>query len=89
LIGAAQQLVALNRPSQSEYNSVDNYIHNTQPLRKEEQAWIQCKEDLITLRPGREHAWLDTIIEHLLRWMHCGLIEVTAGRSPKHFQSPD
>ena len=84
LIGAAQQLVALNRPSRSEYNSVENYFHNTQPLRKEEQSWIQCKEDLVTLRPGREHAWLDTGIEHLLRWTHCRLIEVTTDRNPEN-----
>jgi len=66
----------MKRPSESEYNSVQNYIHAMQPLVQEEQSWIQCKEDLITLRPGREHAWLDTTVEHILRRAHCKLVEV-------------
>jgi hypothetical protein len=46
-----------------------------EPLSEEENTWIQYQEDLVTLRPGREHAWLDSGIEHLLRWFNCGLIE--------------
>lgn len=66
----------MKRPTESEYNSVENYIHVMQPLEPREQAWIQWKEDLVTLRPGREHAWLDTTIEHILRWTHCQFVEV-------------
>jgi hypothetical protein len=47
-----------------------------QPLDPPEQSWVQWKEDLVTLRPGREHAWLDSIIEHILRWMNCKLVNV-------------
>ena len=66
----------MKRPSESEYNSVENYIHAMQPLDPPEQSWVQWKEDLVTLRPGREHAWLDSIIEHILRWMNCKLVNV-------------
>ncbi len=76
LIGAAQQLVAMKRPSESEYNSVENYIHAMQPLDPLEQSWIEWKEDLVTLRPGREYAWLDSTIEQILRWTKCKLVEV-------------
>jgi len=75
LLTTAHELVALNRPAASDYKSVENYIYNNHPLIKREEDWIVCKEDLITLRPGREHAWLDFGIEHLLKWMRCPLIE--------------
>jgi hypothetical protein len=68
-------LVSLKRPVESEYKSVQNFIHDEKPQCEEEETWIQCKEDLFTLRPGREHAWLDAGIEHLLRRLHCPLIE--------------
>ena len=29
-----------------------------------------------SLRPGRDHAWLDSSLEHLLRWCNCPLVEV-------------
>lgn len=76
LLSSAQQLVAMNKPSPSEWKSVCNYFHNNNPLRRDEQKWIQCREDLVTLRPGREHAWLDAVIEHFLKWTHCSLVEV-------------
>jgi uncharacterized protein DUF6594 len=71
---AASQMVALNRPAKSDHRSVDSFMID-EPLAKEENTWIQHKEDLVTLRPGREHAWLDAGIERLLRWFHCGPIE--------------
>lgn len=46
-----------------------------EPLARDENTWIQHQEDLVSLRTGREHAWLDACIERLLRWFHCGLIE--------------
>jgi len=76
LMGAAQKLVALNRPAKSDYNSVHNFvIQGERPLCQEEETWVKHKEDLVTLRPGREHAWLDTALEHVLRWFCCSPIE--------------
>jgi hypothetical protein len=47
---------------------------NREPLLEEESLWVYKKEDLITLRAGREHAWLDSGIEKLLRWFHRGYL---------------
>jgi len=67
LLTSAQQLTASNRPSSSEYRSVCRYISQNKPLIPEELEYIQHKEDLVTLRPGRDHAWLDRSIERVLR----------------------
>jgi hypothetical protein len=67
LMGSAQQLVSMNRPSSFDYTSVARYLYDMNPLRLEEQTWIEHREDLVTLRPGREHAWLDAAIERILK----------------------
>ena len=77
LVRVAQSLTNCNRPSSSEHHSVRNFINYRQPLVPSEQKFINCKEDLITLRPGREHAWLDSSMEKVLKWMRCDLIEVS------------
>ncbi|MCJ1228643.1 hypothetical protein MMC12_005304 [Toensbergia leucococca] len=72
---AAQQLMAFNKPAEADYVSVERYIHGQQPLVEEEASYIYRKEDMITLRPGREHAWLDAFIERLLRTINCQFVE--------------
>ena len=47
------------------------------PLPEKESCFIYEKEDLITLRPGREHAWLDGVIERLLQACRCRIITVS------------
>ena len=79
---AAQQLMAFNKPANSEYKSVETYINNTKPLVKEESSFIYHKEDFVSLRRGREHAWLDSSIEKLLRLLNCKLIEVSREMVP-------
>lgn len=59
-------MLAINRPSESEYRSVRNYLESYKPLHNTEMDYIQHKEDLITLRPGRDHAWLDRSIDKSL-----------------------
>ena len=46
-------------------------------LFEEESGFIYEKEDLITLRPGREHAWLDGMIERILQLFRCKLTMVS------------
>jgi hypothetical protein len=70
-------MMSFNKPSDSEYRSVETYIHNTKPLVKQEGSFIYHKEDFVTLRPGREHAWLDSSIEKLLRLLNCKLTKVS------------
>jgi hypothetical protein len=77
LLDAAQKMVALHRPSKGDYRSVQNFMGNRTPLINEHEAsWVKHEEDLVTLRAGREHAWLDTGIEKLLKCFHCSLLEV-------------
>ena len=52
-------------------------------LFEEESAYIYEKEDLVTLRPGRDHAWLDNLLERLLRIIRCRPVEVSPRFSPK------
>lgn len=47
-------------------------MKNPGPVYSEEAKFTLCKEDLITLRAGREHAWLDRAIERVLRKLHWG-----------------
>ncbi len=46
-------------------------------LFEQESDFIYQKEDLITLRPGREHAWLDGMIERILQIFRCRLTMVS------------
>lgn len=69
-------MAALNKPTNTEHNSVTWWMQIDQPQVSEDAKWIRDKEDLITLRPGREHAWLDASVEKLLQWFHCPLLGV-------------
>jgi hypothetical protein len=68
--------MSFNKPSGDEWQSVENYIWNNKQIGEKETSFIYRKEDLVTLRPGREHAWLDMSLEKILRWVNCELIEV-------------
>lgn len=43
-------------------------------LFEEDMGFIYEKEDLVTLRPGREYAWLDGLLERMLKVLRCKLI---------------
>jgi len=75
-LSAAQQLMSFNKPAPGDYKSVETYINNNKPLVEDEGSYIYRKEDLVTLRAGREHAWLDTWVEKFLRVINCKPIEV-------------
>jgi hypothetical protein len=74
LMVAASQMTALNRPGDSAFRSLDSFSME-EALCETENTWIAHKEDLVTLKPGREHAWLDDGIEHILKALHCSAIE--------------
>jgi hypothetical protein len=46
------------------------------PLKNKE-SYIYRKEDIISIKPGREDAWLDTIVERILQTISCPLIRVS------------
>ena len=69
---------ALDQPSSRDYRSVLYFMENDGgQLPEAESSFIYEKEDLVTLRPGREHAWLDTLLERILRLCRCRLLLVS------------
>ena len=77
LLAAAQTLAGLSKPAKRDYRSVRNYIDDESPLLGEEADYILCKEDLITIKPGRENAWLDAFVEKMLQKICCPPIRVS------------
>ena len=53
-----------------------NFLENDCPLFETETAFIYEKEDLVTLRPGRETAFLDAFVERMLQICRCKPIQV-------------
>lgn len=76
---AAKDLASLSKPAARDYKSVRNYFEEKSPVSEREQ-YIYCKEDIITLKPGRENAWLDAVIEKGLKKF--GSVAVRVSFSP-------
>lgn len=70
----ARELNAFQKPSNRDYKSVRTWFYNEKPLVEAEQEFIQRKEDIVTLRLGREWAGFDGLIESMLRKLDCKLI---------------
>ncbi|KAI9815762.1 MAG: hypothetical protein M1827_002158 [Pycnora praestabilis] len=66
----SKEVAALNRPSKRDYESVKSYLQIEKPFFKSGLQFIRCKEDFITLRPGRGSAWVDGFFEDILRHIH-------------------
>ena len=78
----ARELKAINPPSNRDYKSVLSFMENDEgQLYEKEMSYIYEKADLVTLRPGREHAWLDGVIETILKICRCGLLKVSFSNS--------
>jgi hypothetical protein len=54
LLFKARELASFQRPTDRDYRSVRNWFHNEAPLIDEEQEYILWKEDIVSLRHGRE-----------------------------------
>jgi len=72
----ARTLESFQRPSDRNYRSVRRYHHNTKPLMDSEMDSIRSKEDIVSLRDGREWASFDGGVEsmlqhadHFLKWI--------------------
>jgi hypothetical protein len=76
LLTAARDIASLNRPPARDYLSVKSYFDEEAPLCNVE-SYIYCKEDIITLKPGRETAWLDAFIENVLQKIPFRFIRVS------------
>jgi hypothetical protein len=77
LLTTAQAFAAMNKPTSGEQCSVRNWMENVDPVCEADASFVEHKEDLITLRPGREHAWLDAGIEKVLQGCKIAWIQVS------------
>ncbi|CAG8977492.1 hypothetical protein HYALB_00009324 [Hymenoscyphus albidus] len=67
-------MATYNRPSSRDYLSVKSYFDEEAPVSNPEN-YIYCTEDIITLKPGRENAWLDAAVENILQRFSCRFIQ--------------
>lgn len=72
----AQHLAAINRPTEREYRSVASFIKHQAPLVDGEVDYIYHKSDVVTLRPGRETAWLDHAVLTMAKRLPKRLIDL-------------
>ncbi|KAI9814189.1 MAG: hypothetical protein M1827_003355 [Pycnora praestabilis] len=70
----AREVTAFQRPSGRDYRSVRKWISGVKPLVEDEERYIRCREDLITLRHGRECAGFDGFVEEVLQKLNCRII---------------
>ncbi|TVY85009.1 hypothetical protein LSUE1_G003434 [Lachnellula suecica] len=66
LLTVARDLATFNRPPTRDYLSIRRYFDEQDPVSNME-SYIYHKEDIVTLKPGREHSWLDSFVESILR----------------------
>lgn len=77
LLVKARELNAFQRPSRRDYRSFRTWFWNVKPLNYEpEEEFIRRKEDLVSLRHGREWSGFDGFIETCIRKVHCRLTQV-------------
>ncbi|KAL8942350.1 MAG: hypothetical protein Q9216_001732 [Gyalolechia sp. 2 TL-2023] len=81
----AQQVVSMSKPAVRDHLSVKNFLElgfeeegrRVRPLMQGDSEFIYRSEDLVTLRPGRESAWLDAFVERFLKMINCRPIQET------------
>ncbi|KAF2849077.1 hypothetical protein T440DRAFT_452894 [Plenodomus tracheiphilus IPT5] len=93
LLIKAREIVGFQRPSSRDYRSVRNWFHNVGPVIDEDQDYLSWKEDIITLRHGREWAGFDGLVEELLhkldglliRYIFCTPSQTRKSTDPKTY----
>lgn len=81
----AHQVVSMSKPAERDHLSVKNFLENgfeeegrlVRPLMQADSDFIYRNEDLVTLRPGRESAWLDAFVERVLKMLNWKPIQVS------------
>jgi hypothetical protein len=77
LLIKTRELNSFQRPTERDYRSVRNCFKHMAPLVDKEQDYILWKEDIITLRHGREWASFDGMVEAMLYKIDSPPIEVS------------
>ncbi|KAK1774852.1 hypothetical protein QBC45DRAFT_24718 [Copromyces sp. CBS 386.78] len=70
LLTISNNLANIDRPSHFDLQSLDNFFKAKEPLVRHER-YLGCQSDLITLKAGRDDAWLDRRIIQLLVKYNC------------------
>jgi hypothetical protein len=76
LLIKAREIASFQHPSARDYRSVRTWFYNVEPLVQKEAQFIAHKEDIISIRSGREWSTFDGWIESILRRFDCGLLRV-------------
>jgi hypothetical protein len=63
----AKEILALPKPSKRDYRNVRAFFYNTKPLVEGQSIFIERKEDVISLRTGREWTNFDSFVESSLK----------------------
>ena len=75
LLDQATKLEAMEKPTDRDHASLTNFFDNEAPVGDSDREFLLHKEDLITIRAGRDRAWLDAAVEALLRLYPCAPIK--------------
>lgn len=75
ILVAARDLSMFNKPPNRDYLSVKRYFEQAPPICNVE-SYIFCKEDIITLKPGRESTSLDHFVEKMVQKLPRKIIRV-------------
>ncbi|KAL1643048.1 hypothetical protein SLS61_009436 [Didymella pomorum] len=79
----AKEMNGFQRPSNRDYRSLRNWCNIEKPLSLEaEREFIRRKEDLVTLRQGREWAGFDG-------WMESAIVKLPRSLKEKIFMTPE
>ncbi|KAF1926377.1 uncharacterized protein M421DRAFT_396719 [Didymella exigua CBS 183.55] len=73
IMAKARDLNAFQRPSDRDYRSLRQWYYRKTPLVDRESTWIKLRDDLVTLRQGREWAGFDGWIESWIKRLPFGL----------------
>ncbi len=57
------------------------WFHNVKPVVEDEENYIKIREDIVSLRHGREWAGFDGFVEYMLHKLNCELVRVCGART--------
>jgi hypothetical protein len=81
LLADAHTITGYRRPSKRDYRSIRNYFKKTAPLCALE-VYIDRKEDLITLKHGRDIAWMEVVVDKIVAKFPSGILQVRRAPPP-------
>ncbi|KAH7138315.1 hypothetical protein B0J11DRAFT_423338 [Dendryphion nanum] len=92
LLIKARTLETFQKPSDRNYRSVRRYYNNTKPLTDVETNSIRSREDVVSLRSGREWVSFDAGIENIIFRLDGFLQKILRLQEPpllKYFRTPE